>query len=211
MEALNRLIRIAAGCNPGMNTAANNQASNVNVSVEETVAKLGTVCHVCEVKGSWALVHASPIGVGRIVAELGLSVHPSKKGGEYFAVKVAAASARHLSIAPAPVAAPIVVVAPAPVPARSEASGPVRMDIGGTTYSVKETPCKRRVDVRRWEVRKLGDEIGTPYVVTFQATDGSKTACSCKGGIFHKHCKHMDALQAAHGRVTATSNASQVA
>lgn len=82
------------------------------------------------------------------------------------------------------------------------------LNIGGSDYSVVETATKRRQDVRRWEVtapgRVTGDgSMSKPYVVTFQSTDGSMTACSCKGGIFHKKCKHMTALREFFGQTAA--------
>lgn len=195
------------GCNRGMNTAANaTQVSSPSTrTVEENTKSLESVCHVVEVQAPYALVHASPNALARIIGELGFTVSPSKRGGDYYAVRVAAQTApaprpTHLSVAP-PAPAPS-AVRPVAAPQAPVATAPTagRMNIGGTTYLVQETPCKRRIDVRRWEVRKVGDEIGKPYVVTFQAEDGSQTACSCKGGIFHKHCKHMDAFRAAYGR-----------
>lgn len=183
-------------------------AANANTKTPaENVAALEPVCHVVEVKDCWALVHASPMGVARI-AEMNLEVFPSKRGGEYYAVRVGVASKR-LALAPAPVAAPAPVVAPAPAPAAP--AGPARMNIGGTTYIVKETSTKRSQDVRRWEVRKLGDEIGKPYVVTFQSHSGSETACSCKGGIYHNKCKHMTALREAFGGNRVEQSSTQVA
>jgi len=185
-----------------MNTATAPAAK----SVEENVQALGTVCHVVEVQAPYALVHASPNALASIIGKLGFTVSPSKKGEDYYAVRVAGQVA-----APAPVAAPaarlsVVPAAPAAAPAPAvEQDGASRMNIGGTTYIVRETPCKRSQDVRRWEVRKVGEEVEKPYVVTFQSTDGSRTACSCKGGIFHKHCKHMDAFRAAYGRRAASN------
>ncbi len=183
----------------GMNTAT----SPATKSVDENVQTLSTVCHVCEVQAPYALVHASPVALAEIIGKLGFTVSPSQKGGDYYAVRVAAKvalvpQARHLSVAPAPQA-----VAPAPAP--QVADGTTRMNIGGTNYIVRETATKRTQDVRRWEVRKVGEEVAAPYVVTFQSHDGSRTACSCKGGIYHKHCKHMDACKAAYGRRTAAT------
>jgi hypothetical protein len=168
-----------------MNT---NPASN---SVDANVAALEAVCHVVEVKAPFALVHASPSALAQIIGKLGMTVSPSKKGGDYYAVRVQAtpaATRTNLSVVPA---------APAPAPAPS---GSIQMNIGGGTYNVVETATKRSQDVRRWEVSKPGQDGEKPYVVTFQSADGSRTACSCKGGIFHKHCKHMDALRAAFGK-----------
>ena len=168
-------------------------------SVEENVASLATVCHVVETKAPYALVHASPNGLAAIVG-MGFPVAPAKRGAEYYAVKVgrvmSAPQGRLSLVPPAPVVAPQVPVVVAP----QAPTGPAHMNIGGTDYIVRETPCKRRIDVRRWEVRKVGEEVSAPYVVTFQAEDGSKTACSCKGGIFHKHCKHMDTMRSVYGK-----------
>lgn len=178
-------------------------------SIDQNVQALGTVCHVVEVRDHLALVHASPTALAQIIGQLGLTVGPSKRGGDYYAVRVGQPVER--TSAPAAKAAPAPRAA-APTPLRSDAdlngaivgtdgpNGMVRMVIGGAPYNVVETPCKRSVDVRRWEVSKPGQDGEKPYVVTFQAADGSRTACSCKGGIFHKHCKHMDALRAAYGK-----------
>jgi len=168
--------------------------TNTATKVEDVVSKLGTVCHVCEVKGPWVLVHASPASVARIVTELRLAVHPSKKGGDYYAVKMAVpAPVRHLSIAPAPVAAPVRPVAPAPVAPQNG-----RLEIKGCDYAVKETNPKRRQDCRRFEVRKLGDELVKPYVVSFQSDCGSEAQCSCPDWIYRRRqCKHITAIQAA--------------
>lgn len=186
-----------------MSNAANNQASNVNVSVEETVAKLNTVCHVCEVKAPWALVHASPANVARIVSELGLSVHPSKKGGDYYAVKIAASvpAPRHLSIAPVAPAAPVAAPAPVRPAAPAMTNGTCRVEMKGQDYIVRETNPKRKMDSRRFEVRKMGDEIGTPYVVSFQSHDGCEAQCSCPDWIYRRRqCKHITGIQAAFAK-----------
>ena len=163
-------------------------------SVDQNVQALSTVCHVVEVKAPFALVHASPTALAQIIGQLGLTVSPSKKGGDYYAVRVEAtpaATRTALSVVPA---------APMPAPAPKAQSGSIQMNIGGGTYNVVETATKRSQDVRRWEVSKPGQDGEKPYVVTFQSADGSRTACSCKGGIFHKHCKHMDAISAAFGK-----------
>jgi len=164
-------------------------------TVEQNVALLGGVCHVCEVKGQYALVHASPIGVAKIATDLGLEVFHSKKGGEYFAVKVAKSPSLGL-VRPAP--APAVVVKPtAPVdPSVS------KLTIMGNAYIVRETrPKRRNVDVRRWEVRKDGELVAEPYIVTFQDDEGHKAQCSCPDWIYRRHqCKHIKGIQAAFGR-----------
>jgi hypothetical protein len=155
-------------------------ASPSSKSMEGNLTALATVCHVVESQGAFALVHASPMGVARIASDLGLEVYPSKRGGEYYAVRVGKVAVRAIPQArPAPAAG--------------------RMTIGGAAYTVKETTPKRRCDVRRWEVRKADDQYAETYVVTFQSADGAQTACSCKGGIYRKECKHMDALRAAFG------------
>jgi hypothetical protein len=165
--------------------------TNTALSSDTTLTALGTVCHVVEVNGAYALVHASPAGVAGIIG-LGLTVSPSKRGGEYYAVRIAKS-------APAPTAT-VVTAAPVVAPTTGTASS---IRLGGSTYEIVETPTKRKVDVRRWELSK-GDG-SKPYVVTFQDHDGESTACSCKGGIFHKHCKHMDGVRAAYGRKSAAA------
>ena len=171
------------------------------VSVETAVAKLATVAHVVEVKAPYVLVHASPNGLAGIIG-LGYSVSPSKRGPEYYAVKVAGSSKPGPANDTTAPSAP-----PAPV-SETRVSAPATkaastINIKGETYEITETPTKRKVDVRRWELSK-GDG-SKPYVTTFQAHDGTMTACSCKGGIFHKHCKHMDALRAAFGKKSAAA------
>jgi hypothetical protein len=188
-------------------------------TVEENVRLLGTVAHVCEtmpaVKSGWTycLVHASPIGVARIASELGLEVFRSKKGNDYFAVVVAKAGVsprpvRPVSVVPAAVAvndtpsrAPEVLPArPAPAPVASAPvalePGVVRMEIKGQNYIVRETRPKRRIDTRRFEVRKdAGDVVTEPYVVSFQAN--GETQCSCPDWIYRRRCcKHQAALKA---------------
>jgi hypothetical protein len=163
-------------------------------SVEENVQLLGTVAHVVEVKAPYALVHASPQGVARIASELGLEVFHSKRGGEYFAVKVAKSVNLGL-VRPAP--APVVVKPTAPVdPSVS------KLTIMGNAYIVRETrPKRRNVDVRRWEVRKDGELVAEPYIVTFQDDEGHKAQCSCPDWIYRRHqCKHIKGIQAAFGR-----------
>jgi hypothetical protein len=78
--------------------------------------------------------------------------------------------------------------------------GVMTMEIRGQDYVVRETPCKRRQDMRRWEVRKLGDSLDEPYVVTFQNVTGTSAECGCKDWIYRRHlCKHIRAIQAAFG------------
>jgi hypothetical protein len=181
---------------------------------EENVKLLGTVAHVCEVKGSYALVHASPVGVGRIAQELSLEVYPSRQGGEYYAVRVArSANVALVRSAPVvddcPVPAPEVLPqrpvpqAPASAPRRtvvSKIGSTLQLEFKGQDYQVKETTCKRRCDVRRWEVRKLDGTLSDPYVVTFQDAHGDSTACSCPDAIYRKRfCKHQAGIKAAFG------------
>lgn len=172
---------------------------------EENVNALSTVCHVCEVKGAYALVHASPMGVARI-AEIGLEVFHSKKGGEYYAVRVARGA--NLGLVPQaaqplrPVGRPVddcPVPAPEVVPSRpaSLEPGVVRLEIKGTEYIVRQTTPKRRMDVLRYEVRKdLGSTITEPYVVSFQTSNGSEAQCSCPDWIYRRHqCKHITGVR----------------
>jgi len=178
-----------------------------NAAIAQSAAtKLGSVCHVVEEKGPWVLVHASPTSLAAILA-LGFSIHPSKKGGDYYALKAAntesandTAPVRHLSVAPPP-AAPVTqvrTVAPAPVAPQNG-----RLEIKGQDYAVKETRTKRSMDCRRFEVRKLGDEIAKPYVVSFQSDCGSEAQCSCPDWIYRRRqCKHITAIQAAFTQKT---------
>jgi hypothetical protein len=183
--------------------------ANANTkSAEENLKALETLCHVVEYKAPFALVHASPLAVARISTELSLPVFPSKRTGEYYAVKVAAAQA-----APAP--APRLSVVPqapaAPAPVSAPSDGTTRMNIGGDVYIVRETQPKRRVDARRWEARKLGDEVGKPRVVTFQDAAGTQAACSCEDWIYRHSkrpdpdCKHCKAFKAAYASRTAAN------
>jgi hypothetical protein len=183
-------------------------------SLDENVADLGAVCHVVSVaqgaKSGWtyALVHATPVGVARIATELGLEVYPSRRGNEYFSVCVAKAAqvvsppAGRLSVVPPAPASGPVVGAPAPAPLALE-PGVIRLEIRGTTYVVRETRVKRtNIDVRRFEVRKdAGDVITEPYVVSFQDEAGKSGACSCKDWIYRRHmkgdCKHIHGVRAA--------------
>lgn len=198
--------------------------ANASNKVEETVSKLAPFCHVCEVKAPWILVHASPAGLARIVAELGLPVHPSKKGGDYYAVKVPNVALvpvakpalpnhpldRVAAVAKpsAPIADDCPVPAPEVVPAVRRTVDPVRetgtvkLDIRGTEYIVRQTTPKRRIDVLRYEVRKdAGDVITEPYVVSFQDEAGHSGACSCPDWIYRRKqkgdCKHIHAVRAA--------------
>lgn len=163
----------------------------------ENVQALSTVAHVCEVKGAYALVHASPLGVAKIASELGLECFHSKKGGEYYAVRVARGA--NLGLVPQAQAAPQAVppVQARPVQAPSLEPGVVRLEIRDQTYIVRQTTPKRRMDVLRFEVRKdNGDIITEPYVVSFQAADGSEGQCSCKDWIYRRHvCKHINGVR----------------
>lgn len=148
----------------------------------DILASISAHAHVVEVQGSWALVHASPMGLYAL-GKLNLDVRPTKRGGEYYAVRVGAQ--------------PLALVRPQAAP---QPNAPIRLTIMGQTYLVRETRPKRTIDVRRWEVRKVeGNTLGETYITTFQARDGSRTACSCKGGIYRKHCKHMTALREQFG------------
>lgn len=152
------------------------------------LASISAHAHVVEVQGAWALVHASPMGLYAL-GKLNLDVRPTKRGGEYYAVRVGAQ--------------PLALVQPNVQPQEPRLNAQVRMEIMGQTYLVRETSPKRRIDVRRWEVRKVeGNSLGEMYVTTFQARDGSRTACSCKGGIYRKHCKHMTAIREQFGSHT---------
>lgn len=170
-------------------------------SCEENVAALGPLAHVVEVKDGYALVHASPMGIARIAQELGLAVFTSRKGGEYYAVRVGLASAQPVPVAP--VSAPrIVERSPSPQAQASLEPGVVRLDIRGTNYVVRQTRTKRSIDVLRYEVRKdAGDVITEPYVVSFQDAAGRSGACSCPDWIYRRRekgdCKHIHGVRAA--------------
>src|ERR1035441_2094385 len=135
-------------------------------SLDENVRDLGAVCHVVSVaqgaKSGWtyALVHASAVGIARVAAELGLEVYKSKKGNEYFSVCVAKAAqvvsppAGRLSVVPvpydhsqsgsdegAPPARPVTMTrpgAPAPAPLALE-PGVIRLD------KIGRASCRERV------------------------------------------------------------------
>ncbi len=180
-------------------------APNANTkSADENLKALESLCHVVESQAPFALVHASPLAVARISTELGLEVYHAKRGNEYYAVRVAARSA-----APAP--APRLSVVPAPAPVAPPSDGTTRMNIGGDVYIVRETQPKRRIDARRWEARKLGDEVSKPRVVTFQDAAGTQAACSCEDWIYRHRkrpdpdCKHCKAFKVAYGRRTAAN------
>ena len=131
----------------------------------------------------------------------------SKKGGDYYAVKTAneapaandVAPVRRLSVAPPP--APVTQVRPvAPAPVVPQGG---RLEIKGQDYAVKETRTKRSMDCRRFEVRKLGEDLAKPYVVSFQSDCGSEAQCSCPDWIYRRRqCKHITAIQAAFGQKT---------
>lgn len=167
-------------------------------SAEENVKAIEAFAHVVEVKAPYALIHASPTGVAR-VAELGLEVFHSKRGGEYYAVRIAKGA--NLGLVPPPVArsADILGRPDCPVPARQAALEPgvVRMEIKGQNYVVRETRVKRtNIDVRRFEVRKdSGDVITEPYVVSLQDAEAHSSACSCPDWIYRRRvCKHQAAI-----------------
>ena len=176
-------------------------------TAEENVAALSPLAHVCEVKGAYALVHASPVGVARIAQELGLEVFPSKRGGEYYAVKVQAGSNLTL-VRPAntvrPVTSetrPLVLTSPVARPV-SKIGTTLTLEFKGQDYQVKETSCKRRIDTRRFEVRKLDGSLAEPYVVTFQDSEGDACQCGCPDWIYRRRqCKHITGIKAAFGKV----------
>lgn len=155
-------------------------------SPEENIKALAEFCHVVEVSGPWALVHASPMGVANIAQRLSLEVFPAKRGTDYYAIRVGVAR--------------LGVVAQSAEPSKrpSPVGQPERVVIRGLRYAVRETRPKRQIDVRRFEVRKLeGDAIDAPYVVAFQDPEGRRAACSCPDWKFRRsHCKHIQALQA---------------
>jgi SWIM zinc finger len=167
---------------------------------EENVKAIEPLAHVVEVKAPYALVHASPMGVAKI-AELGLEVFPSKRGGEYYAVRIAR-GANVALVPPAPVSAPV-VSAPVASPARRSAQvtpGVTHMVLKGADYVARETSPKRRMDVRRFEVRKDGELVSEPYVVSFQSEDGGEAQCSCPDWIYRRRqCKHIVGCQATFG------------
>jgi hypothetical protein len=203
------LIGVPTACRGGMNTATASTKS-----VEENVSSLNTVCHVVETQAPYALVHASPNALARIIGELGFTVSPSKRGGDYYIVRVGQATVQAVPQAPASgtrVSEPAPAPRPAPqarqeAPRQAPAADPGRININGTSYVVRETNPKRSQDARRWEVRKVGDEMGKPYVVTFQDHDGCNGQCSCPDWIYRRHtrpnpdCKHVTAFKAAFGR-----------
>ena len=196
-----RLIGSQPGPSRVMNAPAN--------TLEETVTKLKTLCHVEDVKGPYALVHASPAGLARVVTELGLSVHPSRKGGDWYAVRIAKGA--NLGLVPPPVARSADILGrpdcPVPVPARQAAPVPqglVRMVLKGADYLARETRVKRtNMDVRRFEVRKDGELVQEPYVVSFQSNGGHQ--CSCPDWIYRRReCKHIQGCVAVFERAVQT-------
>lgn len=177
-------------------------------SVDEHVKALGAVCHVVETqKGAsgwtYALVHASPLGVARIAQELNLEVFRSKRGEEYYAVVVAKAAQ---GSTPQSVVRPV-PQAPAFVPSAPAAQAPLepgvaRCEIRGSVYRVRQTRTKRQIDVLRFEVAKdQGDVITEPYVVSFQDQAGRSGACSCPDWIYRRRekgdCKHIHGIREA--------------
>lgn len=168
-------------------------------SAEENVKAIESVAHVVEVKAPYALVHASPMGVAKI-AELGLEVFHSKRGGEYYAVRIARGANLGL-VPPAPASAPQVVSQPAVRRTVEVTPGVTRMVLKGADYVARETSPKRRMDVRRFEVRKDGELVQEPYVVSFQSDDGGEAQCSCPDWIYRRRqCKHIVGCQHTFGR-----------
>jgi hypothetical protein len=182
-------------------------------SVDQNVQALSTVCHVVEVKAPFALVHATPTALAQIIGQLGLTVSPSKKGGDYYAVQVEAKAPRAPRTARAPlaVAPPPAPVAAPPAPPAAPSGETFRMEIKGETYVVRETATKRNMDSRRWEARKLGDEVSAPRVVTFQDNAGTQAQCSCEDWIYRHSkrpdpdCKHCKAFKIAFARRAASN------
>lgn len=194
------LIEGSADCRWTMNTAT------ATKSVEQNVESLSSVCHVVEVKAPYALVHASPNALAQIIG-MGFTVSPAKRGGDYYAVRVGAVQAP-----PAPASGPRVVSVPPPAARPQARSASVdSIEINGTDYQVRETPVKRNQDARRWEIRKVGDEVGKPYVVTFQDHAGCTAQCSCPDWIYRRNqrpdpdCKHCKAFKVAFGRKAAVA------
>jgi hypothetical protein len=175
-------------------------------SAEDNVKAIEALAHVVEVKAPYALVHASPVGVAKI-AELGLEVFHSKRGGEYYAVRIAKGA--NLGLVPPPARE----VAPVPPPAMrvqpqvmSAPSGSVRMVLKGADYIARETRVKRtNMDLRRFEVRKDGELVQEPYVVSFQSEDGHSAQCSCPDWIYRRRmCKHIVGCQHTFARARQT-------
>lgn len=168
-------------------------------SAEENVKAVEAVAHVVEVKGVYALIHASPMGVAKI-AELGLEVYHSKRGGEYYAVRIARGANLGL-VPPAPQSAPQ-VREPAVARTVQVTPGVTRMILKGQDYVARETSPKRRMDVRRFEVRQDGELVKEPYVVSFQSEGGNEAQCSCPDWIYRRRqCKHIVGCVATFGRV----------
>jgi len=205
-----RLIQGEGGPSTGMNTQNPSPIFPVSSpstrSPEENVALVGTLAHVVEVKSPYALVHSTPSGVAKM-AEAGLEVFPSKKGGDYYAVRIARQGA-NLGLV-RPVSAQVVPEAPARAPVArtvNPVAGSVRMVLKGSDYIARETSVKRRnMDVRRFEVRKDGELVQEPYVVSFQSEDGEKAQCSCPDWIYRRRCcKHIQGCQAVFARARQT-------
>jgi hypothetical protein len=179
-------------------------------SADENLKALEALCHVVEYKAPYALVHASPMSVARISAELALEVFHAKRGGEYYAVRVVAktmsAPTGRLSLVPPPAVAPVQPAVPSGVDHLT-----IQGSKGSEEYVVRETKPKRSQDARRWEARKLGDEVSKPRIVTFQDTAGTQASCSCEDWIYRRHtrpnpdCKHCKAFKVAYGRRTAAN------
>jgi hypothetical protein len=198
MENL-RLIGVAAGPSTSMSpkpTPLFPVADSPARTPEENVKLLGSVSHVCEVKGAYALIHASPTAVVRISQEFGLPVFHSKTGAEYYAVRVA----QGLTLVPSK-PAPLVLTNPVPARPQSKIGTTLTLEIKDLDYRVTETDVKRKnIDSRRWEVRKLDGSLDKPYVVTFQGPDAAQ--CSCPDWIYRRRqCKHITGIKAAFGKV----------
>ncbi len=176
-------------------------------SVEEWKRALGGVAHVCEVQTgnsgmTYALVHASPLGVARIAQELALKVFRSKRGEEYYAVLIAEAAQGSKPQA-APVSRPSFVPPAQPRAASPDVEpGVARCEIRGNVYRVRQTRTKRNQDVLRFEVAKdMPGVITEPYIVSFQDGAGRSGACSCPDWIYRRKergdCKHIHGIREA--------------
>jgi len=128
---------------------------------------LETVCHVVEIKGEHALIHASPQGVIKIT-DLGLPVFHSNRGGEYYAVLIG-------------------VVEQSVLPRGT------KIELRGGEYFVFENAPKRKQDLRRFEIAKDG---GKTYVVSFQAGDAAQCSCP-DWIYRRRQCKHITGIKAA--------------
>lgn len=63
-------------------------------------------------------------------------------------------------------------------------------------YEISETNVKRDMDLRRFNVQKLGAK--KPYIVTMQTRAGRRMQCSCPAGCNQLKCKHLKMVQSAY-------------